>query len=43
MKKVFACEVSWGDGKSSYFEEFKKYNAAILGSYNRRIERFKSW
>ena len=41
LKKVFACGVSWGDGKSSYFEEFKKYNAAILGSYNRRIEYFR--
>ena len=41
LKKVFACGVSWGDGKPSYFEEFKKYNAAILGSYNRRIEYFR--
>lgn len=41
LKKVFACGVSWGDGKPSYFEEFKKHNAAILGSYNRRIEYFR--
>ena len=41
LKKVFACGVSWGDGKPSYFEEFKKHNSAILGSYNRRIEYFR--
>ena len=41
LKKVFACGVSWGNEKPSYFEEFKKYNAAILGSYNRRIEYFR--
>ncbi|KLI29256.1 McrB family protein [Brachyspira hyodysenteriae] len=41
LRKVFACGVSWGDGKLSYFEEFKKYNSAILGSYNRRIEYFR--
>lgn len=38
LKRVFACGVSWGNGKPSYFEEFKKHNSAILGSYNRRIE-----
>ncbi|ELV05948.1 McrB family protein, partial [Brachyspira hampsonii] len=42
LKKVFACGVSWGGGKPSYFEEFKKYNSAILGSYNRRIEGFRN-
>ena len=41
LRKVFACGVSWGDGKPSYFEEFKKHNSAILGSYNRRIEYFR--
>ncbi|OEJ17875.1 AAA family ATPase [Brachyspira hampsonii] len=41
LRKVFACGVSWGDGKTSYFEEFEKYNSAILGSYNRRIEYFR--
>ncbi|KLI57566.1 hypothetical protein [Brachyspira hyodysenteriae] len=41
LKKVFACGISWGDGKPSYFEEFKKNNSAILGSYNRRIEYFR--
>ena len=43
FKRVFSCGVSWGGGrkKPSYFEEFKKYNAAILGSYNRRIEYFR--
>ena len=41
LKKVFACGVSWGDGKPSYFEEFKKHNVSILGSYNRKIEYFR--
>ncbi|AFR71874.1 hypothetical protein B2904_orf2551 [Brachyspira pilosicoli B2904] len=41
LKKVFACGVSWGNEKPSYFEEFKKHNSAILGSYNRRIEYFR--
>lgn len=41
LKRVFACGVSWGNGKLSYFEEFKKHNSAILGSYNRRIEYFR--
>ena len=41
LKRVFACGVSWGNGKPSYFEEFKKHNSAILGSYNRRIEYFR--
>ncbi|MBW5397200.1 McrB family protein [Brachyspira pilosicoli] len=42
LKKVFACGVSWGDGKPSYFEDFKKHNAAILGSYNKRINKFRN-
>ncbi|WP_028330812.1 McrB family protein [Brachyspira alvinipulli] len=44
FKRVFSCGVSWGGGrkKPSYFEEFKKYNSAILGSYNRRIEGFRN-
>ena len=41
LKRVFACGVSWGNWKPSYFEEFKKHNSAILGSYNRRIEYFR--
>ena len=44
FKRVFSCGVSWGGGrkKPSYFEEFKKYNSAILGSYNRSIEGFRN-
>lgn len=34
-------ELAGGDGKPSYFEEFKKHNSAILGSYSRRIEYFR--
>lgn len=41
LKKVFACGVSWGNEKPSYFEEFKNNNSAILGSYNRKIEYFR--
>ncbi|MEI0593411.1 AAA family ATPase [Brachyspira pilosicoli] len=42
LKKVFACGVSWGKRKHSYFKEFKKFNSAILGSYNRRINKFRN-